>query len=355
MHLLRAHHCFYYSESKGAALSHLARAESRSPSVDENFAIFFFRKATHESFSGGGGNSDILQYIQMQKTMADAKKYDEQAVRHTLSFWDILLTSQPDLNRMNDLAELINSSMLSAMSAFKLMMRLSGGNSIAVLRMYAGFLLDVANEPTYGHELLVRAEELEDLQSKEHSEGTQENANGVPSLDDRHAIVSISGEMKKLGTIFQVNATALRLLGYNKYEMINRNVTLIVPAPFAQHHHNYLRRYMDLGDASVLNKTRALFAMHKTGYLVPINLYVREVSGESEHAFLGVLKEQVSQIQSAIVDPNYNIFGCTVVLGNLFNSSVEEMRAGSYHLSRWFPSFLQNLPDMKSPRYFDFL
>jgi hypothetical protein len=108
---------------------------------------------------------------------------------------------------------------------------------------------------------------------------------------------------------------------------------------------------MDLGDASVLNKSRPVFALHKTGYLIPINLYVREVSGESEHAFLGVLKEQVSQIQSAIVDPNYNVFGCTVVLGNLFNSSVEEMRAGSYHLSRWFPTFQQSLTDMKSPRF----
>jgi PAS domain S-box-containing protein len=287
----------------------------------------------------------------MQKTMADAKKYDEQAVRHTLSFWDVLLSSHPDLNRMNDLVEMINMNMSSAYESFRRLMRLSGGNSIPVLRMYAGFLLDVANDPVLGHELLVRAEELEDQQSKDHSEGTQETANGVPSLDDRHAIVSISGELKKLGTIFQVNATALRLLGYNKYEMINRNVTVIVPAPFAQHHHSYLRRYMDLGDASVLNKSRPVFALHKTGYLIPINLYVREVSGESEHAFLGVLKEQVSQIQSAIVDPNYNVFGCTVVLGNLFNSSVEEMRAGSYHLSRWFPTFQQSLTDMKSPRF----
>lgn len=309
MHLLRAQHCFYYSENKSVALNHLSRAESRGPQVDESFSIYFLRKSAHESFSGGDGNTDILQYIQMQKALSDAKKYDELSVRHTLAFWDVLLSSQPELIRMNDLAESINTTMISAYDAFRRLMRLSGGNSIPVLRMYASFLLNIANEPDHGLELLSRAEELEDQQSKEHSEGAMDGGGVGPTLDDRHAIVSISADMKRLGQIVQVNATALRLLGYSKYEMLNRNVSMMIPVPFATHHQNYLRRYMELGDSAILNKSRPVFAMHKTGYLVPINLFVREVSGDNDHAFLGVMREQNSQIQSAILDPNFNIFG----------------------------------------------
>lgn len=33
MHLLRAQHCFYYSDNKSVALNHLSRAESRSPQL----------------------------------------------------------------------------------------------------------------------------------------------------------------------------------------------------------------------------------------------------------------------------------------------------------------------------------
>jgi hypothetical protein len=45
---------------------------------------------------------------------------------------------------MNDLAELINVSMISAYDAFRRLMRLSS-NSVPVLRMYASFLIDLAN------------------------------------------------------------------------------------------------------------------------------------------------------------------------------------------------------------------
>ena len=47
MHLLRAQHSFFYHENKTVALSHLARAESRSPHLDESFSIYFLRKSAH--------------------------------------------------------------------------------------------------------------------------------------------------------------------------------------------------------------------------------------------------------------------------------------------------------------------
>jgi PAS domain S-box-containing protein len=311
MHLLRAQHCFFYLENKSVALNHLSHAESRNPQVDETFSIYYLRKLAHESFSGGEGNTDILQYIQMQKTLADAKKYDEISVRHTLAFWDVLLSSQPELNRMNEFAELINSSMLSASEAFRRLMRLSGGNSIPVLRMYASFLLDVANELEHANDLLTRAEELENAHSKDHGENGMDGAVG-PSLDDRHAIVSISADLKKLGQILSVNAAAMRLLGYNKYELIGRNINVLVPLPYSPHHQGFLLRYMDIGNSTILNKNRPVFGLHKSGYLVYLNLFVREVSGENEHAFLGVLREHVTHVQMGIIDQNYNAIGMSM-------------------------------------------
>jgi PAS domain S-box-containing protein len=247
---------------------------------------------------------------------------------------------------MNDLAELINVSMISAYDAFRRLMRLSS-NSVPVLRMYASFLIDLANEPDQARALLARAEELEDQQSKEHTDAGIESSGGA--LDDRHAIVSISADPKKLGQILQVNATALRLLGYNKHDLVNRNVSMIIPTPFSLHHQTYLRRYLDLGDSAILNKSRAVFATHKSGFLLPVNLFVREVSGENEHAFLGVMRESVSPYQSAIVDPAFNIHACTAGLMNVFGGSVEEMHAGSYHLSRWLPNFEASKSEMMSP------
>ena len=106
---------------------------------------------------------------------------------------------QPDLGRMNELSTEINKSMSQAHDAFRALMRMNA-SSIPVLRMYAGFLLDLANEPDQARLMLTRADELEDLQSKNHSETATLD---LSALDDRHSIISISGDHKTLGTIIQ--------------------------------------------------------------------------------------------------------------------------------------------------------
>ncbi len=60
MHLLRAQFCYFYSDNKTVALSHLSRAESRAPQLDEAFSIFLLRKSAHESMTGADGSSDII-------------------------------------------------------------------------------------------------------------------------------------------------------------------------------------------------------------------------------------------------------------------------------------------------------
>jgi hypothetical protein len=68
MHLLRAQFCYFYNENKTVALSHLARAESRSPQLDEAFSIYFLRKSAHESISGGDGSTDIIACTELAFT-----------------------------------------------------------------------------------------------------------------------------------------------------------------------------------------------------------------------------------------------------------------------------------------------
>ena len=165
--------------------------------VNVLYFILFYRHHQEVS-SNSDGNTDIVAYIQLQKSIADAKKYDLSAARATLAFWEVLQGNQPDLSRMNELSTQINKSMGQAYEAFRLLMRLNA-NSISVLRMYAGFLLDLANEPEQARLMLTRADELEDQQSKDHHESGLD----MTTLDDRHAIVSISAELKTLGTIIQ--------------------------------------------------------------------------------------------------------------------------------------------------------
>ena len=60
------------------------------------------------------GNTDVVAYLQMQKFVTDATKFDRSASQNTLKFWEILL-ADPDLNRLNRLSIDINKSMSRAL------------------------------------------------------------------------------------------------------------------------------------------------------------------------------------------------------------------------------------------------
>jgi PAS domain S-box-containing protein len=52
-------------------------------------------------------------------------------------------------------------------------------------------------------------------------------------FDDRNALISISGELRDVGTIVNINLGAVRLFGYSRGDMIGRNVSVIMPAPYS--------------------------------------------------------------------------------------------------------------------------
>lgn len=118
---------------------------------------------------------------------------DENATRFQLTFWNELLLANPDLNRLQELASKIGSSISIAQESFVKLLKLNS-NSTQVLRMYASFMLDVQNQPERAQVMSRRADELEETQSRMHHDNSD-----FSLLDDRAAVISISGDRDHLG------------------------------------------------------------------------------------------------------------------------------------------------------------
>jgi hypothetical protein len=87
MMLVRAHYNFAYSDNHSLGLNMCSRSEQRSPFLDEQFTIFFYRKLNEESFTTGDTNTDVLSYLKFQHTMNFARRYDEACSR-----WQVRLS-----------------------------------------------------------------------------------------------------------------------------------------------------------------------------------------------------------------------------------------------------------------------
>lgn len=109
-------------------------------------------------------------------------------------------------------------------------------------------------------------------------------------------IVRIDGS----GRIQEINDYALSMLGYQRHELLGQNVSRLMPAQWAEHHGQYLRHYIDGGEARVIGKGRKVAALHRNGHQVPVHLAVGE-SRPDEHnepEFIGILTD-LSEMQQA--------------------------------------------------------
>ena len=103
-------------------------------------------------------------------------------------------------------------------------------------------------------------------------------------------IVRIDGR----GIIQEINDYALSLLGYRRAELLGKNVSFLMPMQWSAHHDQYLRNYIESGQAKVIGKGRRVAALHKSGQQVPVHLAVGRVV-DSHHPegieFVGILTD----------------------------------------------------------------
>jgi|CXWL01.1.fsa_nt_gi PAS domain S-box-containing protein len=101
---------------------------------------------------------------------------------------------------------------------------------------------------------------------------------GIVTIDER-------------GVIEAVNPAVERLFGYRADEMIGRNVSMLMPAPYHDEHDTYLERYRRTGHRKIIGIGREVAGRRSDGTVFPIELAVAEVPLPDRRLFMGTLRD----------------------------------------------------------------
>lgn len=104
------------------------------------------------------------------------------------------------------------------------------------------------------------------LQAKEKEQGEILNSmiDGVITIDETGKIISF-------------NPAAEKLFGYNYEEVIEKNISQLMPNPYADAHDNYIQRHLKTGESRIIGIGREVTGLHKNKHTFPIRLSVAEL------------------------------------------------------------------------------
>jgi PAS domain S-box-containing protein len=136
------------------------------------------------------------------------------------------------------------------------------------------------------HDLSVRtAMEVALRKSEERLRSIVESAiDGIIVIDER-------------GHIQAFNPAAERLFGYKANDVLDRNVSLLMPSPDREQHDQYLKKYLTTGQQHIIGVGREVIGLRRDGSTFLLHLSVGEMTIDGRRSFTGLIHDLTQRVE----------------------------------------------------------
>lgn len=93
------------------------------------------------------------------------------------------------------------------------------------------------------------------------------------------------------GIMVAANPAVRRMFGYEPNELIGQSMSVLMPRRFVENHHQYLEKYLETRAAGIVQVTREVVGLHRSGDEIPLELVVSEVRQGDRLLFTGILRD----------------------------------------------------------------
>lgn len=94
-----------------------------------------------------------------------------------------------------------------------------------------------------------------------------------------------------LGIIKSANKVTEQTFGYKPEQLIGKNISVLMPEPFASRHNKYMASYQKSGSAKIIGQVREFPALKKDGSTFPMELTISEIMHEQQRYYIGIIRD----------------------------------------------------------------
>lgn len=219
--------------------------------IDLEFSLFCLNMNIREKQATTAG---AMSYMEFDKHLHKSRELIVRCLKLMHNFWFRVMNG----GRMDELIQsgrAISQASNECRKTIRRLLKISDSSSVA-LRWHATYVAYVLNDIPTAVNIIsrCRAETMENERAG-------------------YAVCIISADLASLGKILEVTEATCDLFGYERVELLGRNVKMLCPEPFDAVHDNFIRHFLD-EDSDFSTKTRRIYGLHHSGYLIPVDFVI---------------------------------------------------------------------------------
>eukprot|EP00899_Mesostigma_viride_P008503 jgi/Mesvir1/17654/Mv08869-RA.2 len=229
---------------------------------------------------------DFASYIEFMNSFKVVLSDHKSVLKSVRNFWKALLRDEVAFASLRRLLEQQKEREVRADRSYKILLERYPRNT-KLLESYARFLDEVKNDTVAAGRYLRQAEKIEDEAKQAMDVGSDVAGGRADRVDDTRDGVCV---INMQGIVQHVNKVTTRMFGFTKNELVGKNVRVMMPQPYQNNHDSYLHAYHTTGIAKVIGIPREVEGRHKSGYLVPVRIFVTKIDSKGSTQYMGILR-----------------------------------------------------------------
>lgn len=102
------------------------------------------------------------------------------------------------------------------------------------------------------------------------------------------------------GAITYFSAAAEKMFGYGSEEVRGQNISILMPSPDQERHDDYIRRYLETGQARIIGIGRFTVGRRRNGETFPMQLSIGEARTDQGRVFAGFVRDLTEREEARV-------------------------------------------------------